>query len=103
MRWRWPYGAICRTQTADNVATVPLLQNNNGVLYRYVTSYEESEALENESGIKAFGVLGSLYKSRSGGAIPLYSFINSGGCQILSLIQPTDEWECIGYVFAFPH
>ena len=91
--WRYMQNA-----NRSNVATVPLLQNSNGVLYRYVTSYEESEALENESGIKAFGVLGSLYKSRSGDAIPLYSFINSDGCQILSLIQPTDEWECIGYV-----
>lgn len=79
-------------------ATVPLLQNCNGYIYRYVTSYEESMQLADKGGLKFYGVLGSLYRNSTAGAIPLYSHVYTDGSQILSLIQPTLDWECIGYV-----
>ena len=79
-------------------STVPLLQNTNGRVYRYVTSYDESLQLADKGGLKFYGVLGSLYKNMTNGAIPLYSHVSTDGNQILSLIQPTNDWERIGYV-----
>lgn len=79
-------------------ATVPLLQNSNGRVYRYVTSYDESMQLADKGGLKFYGVLGSLYRDNTTGTIPLYSHVYTDGSQILSLIQPTNDWECIGYV-----
>lgn len=79
-------------------STVPLLQNTNGRVYRYVTSYDESLQLADKGGLKFYGVLGSLYKNFADGAIPLYSHVYTDGSQVLSLIQPTNDWERIGYV-----
>lgn len=81
-------------------ATIPLLQNSNGKTYRYVTSYDESLQLENSYGLKAYGLLGSLSVNRISGSLPLYSHVEADGSQILSLIQPTDEWVRLGYVMA---
>lgn len=88
---------VTQSQAAEDT-TVPLLQNSNGKVYRYVTGYEESLKLETEKGIYSYGVLGSLYKNSAPGAIPLYSKVASDGSQTLSLIQPTYEWSRIGYV-----
>lgn len=81
-----------------NDAMVPLLQNTNGKLYRYVTSYEESMRLENVDGLHSFGVLGALYTRRKEGSLPLYANIDANGSQILSLLQPDDDWTLMGYV-----
>lgn len=88
---------IYASQHAEN-STVPLLQNTNGRIYRYVTGYDESLRLENEDGLISFGVLGSLYINQADGALPLYTNIDSTGSQILSLIQPDDSWTIMGYV-----
>lgn len=88
---------ISASQYADD-ATVPLLQNTNGRLYRYVTGYDESLRLENEEGLISFGVLGALYTKQTEGAIPLFTRIDPEGSQILSLIQPDDSWTVMGYV-----
>lgn len=78
---------------------IPLFQNTNGRIYRYVTTAEASSALD-KTGIRSFGVLGALAAKPTGEAsLPLYS--NSPGAddnQILSLIQPTDDWKLLGYV-----
>lgn len=87
-----------RASKSNVTQTVPLLQNSNGRIYRYVTSYDESLQLENRDNLKAYGMLGALYRNKTGESIPLYSHIYSDGRQMLSLIQPTDDWECIGYV-----
>lgn len=80
-------------------ATVPLLQNTDGRLYRYVTGYDESMRLENEEGLHSFGVLGALYtKPIDDDTLPLYTRVDEGGSQILSLIQPDDSWTVMGYV-----
>lgn len=79
-------------------ATVPLLQNSNGKIYRYVTGFDESIRLEEQENLHGYGMLGSLYRTRIGSSIPFYSYIDTNGNQILSLIQPTDAWTCIGYV-----
>lgn len=88
---------ISDSQYADD-ATVPLLQNTNGKLYRYVTGYDESLRLENEDGLHSFGVLGALYAKQMEGSIPLYTKITPEGNQILSLIEPDESWKVIGYV-----
>lgn len=79
-------------------ATLPLLQNSNGRIYRYVTSYDESLQLENMAGLKSYGMLGCIFRNQVEGTKPLYSYVYSDGSQILSLIQPTNEWKRIGYV-----
>lgn len=88
---------IVESQYADD-ASVPLLQNTNGKLYRYVTGYDESMRLENEEGLHSFGVLGALYTNPLEGSLPLYTNIDADGSQILSLIQPDDSWTVMGYV-----
>ncbi|MBD5357457.1 MAG: hypothetical protein HDR88_10705 [Bacteroides sp.] len=88
---------ISDSQYADD-ATVPLLQNTNGRQYRYVTGYDESFRLENEYGLISFGVLGALYTQQMEGSIPLYTKIDIDGNQTLSLIQPDESWEVMGYV-----
>lgn len=88
---------IADSQYADD-ATVPLLQNTNGRLYRYVTGYDESLRLENEEGLKSFGVLGALYTRKIEETLPLYTKVNSEGSQILSLIQPDESWTVMGYI-----
>lgn len=79
-------------------STLPLLQNSNGRIYRYVTSYDESLQLENMAGLKSYGMLGSIFRNKVDGTKPLYTYVYSDGSQILSLIQPTSEWKRIGYV-----
>lgn len=88
---------ITSSQTSED-STVPLLQNTNGITYRYVTGYDESLRLENESGLISFGVLGALYTRRLEGTLPLYTKIDDKGSQILSLIQPDDNWTVMGYI-----
>ena len=88
---------IADSQVVEDT-TVPLLQNTNGRLYRYVTGYEESMRLQNEEGLHSFGVLGSLYTKRHEDTLPLYTAIDSDGSQILSLLQPDDNWALLGYV-----
>lgn len=88
---------IAESRSVDD-AMVPLLQNTNGKLYRYVTSYEESMRLENKDGLHSFGVLGALYNRRKEGSLPLYANIDANGSQILSLLQPDDNWTLMGYV-----
>lgn len=88
---------ISESQNAED-STVPLLQNTNGKLYRYVTSYDASMRLENEEGLHSFGVLGSLYSKSQEGTLPLYTAIDSNESQILSLLQPDDNWTLLGYV-----
>lgn len=81
---------------ADGV--LPLFQNSDGKVYRYVTSAEASAALD-KSGIKAYGVLGALSSVKTTETpLALYSKIDGGGNQILSVIQPDDDWKLIGYV-----
>lgn len=77
---------------------LPLFQNTNGTVYRYVTSAEASSALD-KTGIRSYGVLGALSEAATAEApLPLYSNIATDGNQILSLIQPTMEWKRLGYV-----
>lgn len=78
---------------------VPLFQNSNGTIYRYVTSASESSRLA-EQGITAHGVLGALSSVRTERtSLPLYTMTDASGNQILSLIQPDDSWSCLGYVY----
>lgn len=79
-------------------ATVPLLQNTDGRTYRYVTGYEASLRLEDEEGLKSYGVLGAMYQSPEENTLPLYTRVMPDGSQVLSLLQPTYDWTCIGYV-----
>lgn len=88
---------ISNSQYSDDT-TVMLLQNSNGIYYRYVTGYEESMRLEKEEGLISFGVLGALGTRQTEGAIPLYTGIDSNGSQILSLIQQEENWRVMGYV-----
>ncbi|MDE6533172.1 MAG: hypothetical protein K2M27_06535 [Muribaculaceae bacterium] len=77
---------------------IPLFQNSDGLVYRYVASAEASAALD-KSGIKSYGVLGALSSEPTETTpLPLYSNLDTDGNQILSLIQPTVEWKRLGYV-----
>ncbi len=77
---------------------LPLFQNTNGIIYRYVTSAEASSALD-KTGCRSYGVLGALSAVPTDEAsLPLYSNVETDGNQILSLIQPTTEWKRLGYV-----
>ena len=59
-----------RASKSNVTQTVPLLQNSNGRIYRYVTSYDESLQLENRDNLKAYGMLGALYRNKTGESIP---------------------------------
>lgn len=77
---------------------LPLFQNTDGSVYRYVTSAEASSALD-KTGIRSYGVLGALSAAATDEApLPLYSNVETDGNQVLSLIQPTIEWKRLGYV-----
>ena len=88
---------ISESQTAED-STVPMLQNTDGRVYRYVIGYDESMRLESKEGLTSFGVLGALYTQRKEGSLPLYTHITPEGSQILSLLQPDDSWTLMGYV-----
>lgn len=85
---------------SNPVELIPLFQNTNGKQYRYVTSALESSTLD-KSGIYSYGVLGALSaKPTETATKPLYTKIDEDGNQILSLIQPSSDWQRIGYVLA---